>query len=257
MKRIAIILIALAFVASPLFAAGITDSTQPLGHMKASVTAEYDHVFNKDIKTVEDRTKFDLEKINQFYAKAAVGLTPYFNVYGKLGISDGGEIDTVNRDNLLSVKVDTDYGLLWGVGLSGAKEITDGWKLGLDAQFNSTKLDADKVTFNGDSTTGVTGDIKNHELQITPFITKKFPFDQWSISPYVGCAVNYFWTQTDRTLKYSQGGTEYSEGWALKSEDNVGIVVGADFAFAEKWAMQLEGRFIDETAMSVGASYRF
>ncbi len=257
MKKIAIISIVLALVASPLFAAGITDSTKPLGHLKASVAVEDNFVFNKDIKTVTDRTKFDLERINQVYAKAAVGLTPYFNVYGKLGGADGGRIDTLNRDNLLPVRVETDYGFMWGIGVSGAKEIMDGWKLGLDAQFNSTKTDADKVTFNGAATTGVKGDIKNHEVQVTPFITKKFPFDQWSISPYVGCVVNYFWTQTDRTLKYSQGGTEYSEGWTLKSEDNVGIVVGTDLEFAERWAMLLEGRFIDETAMTFGASYKF
>jgi hypothetical protein len=225
--------------------------------MKVSIVAEDNYVFSKKIKTVDDRTKFDLEKINQIYAKASLGLTPYFNLYGKLGAGDGGKIDTLNRDNLRSVKVETDYGLLWAVGASGAKEISDGWKLGLDAQFGGNKMDVKKVTFGGGATSGVGGAIENYELQITPFITKKFSFDQWGIDPYLGCVVNYLWTETKSNLKYTQGGTEYTEGWTLSNKHKVGIAVGSDIEFAERWAAQLEGRFIEETAISVGVAYRF
>jgi hypothetical protein len=112
MKRIAIISIGLLLIASPLFAAAITDATQPLGHMKASVAAEDNYVFHKKIKAGDNRSSFKIEKLNQIYAKASLGLTPYFNLYGKIGAGDGGEIKTQNRDNQIDIKVDTDYGFL-------------------------------------------------------------------------------------------------------------------------------------------------
>lgn len=260
MKRIAIVLVALALIASPLFAAGITDSTKPLGHMKWSMALEDNYVFNRDIEKLASRDKFEFEKINQIYGKATLGFTPYFNIYAKLGGSDSGEIKTNNLATGNSYDLESKYGFLWGLGVSGAKEFWEGWKLGLDAQFNYWKADADKIKSSyGDKATRVSGDIKNFEFQGTPFITKKFDFPESGLvfNPYLGVKFSYFKTESDN-IKYTlSAGDNRTDSWSLKGDNNVGIVVGSNLEFAEKWAMQLEGRFIDEAAMTVGASYRF
>jgi len=35
------------------------------------------------------------------------------------------------------------------------------------------------------------------------------------------------------------------------------LSVGTDFKITDTWKLNLEGRFVDETAMSLGATYKF
>lgn len=265
MKRIVIMIVAITFIAAPLFAAAITDSVKPLGHLKYSLTAEDNYIFKRDIKTSENNTSFKTEDINQVYAKLALGVTPYFNLYGKLGASDGGTIkDTNTASNGVEAKIETNYGFLWGVGLSGAKEISNGWKLGADAQFDWWRPDVDSVTSVARSTSS-SGKIEDFEFQITPFITKQFelPYGKvgsqykWVADPYLGLKYSYFKTQTDKNIQYMAAGTNSTTSWTLRGKDSLGIVVGSDLVFADKWALELEGRFIDETAITAGVAYRF
>jgi len=258
MKKIAIIFVAMLLIASPLFAAAVTDSTKPLGHMKFSASVEDNYIFNRDIKKGENRNKFEVEDTNQIYGKLAMGLTPYFNVYAKLGASDGGTIkdEDTSGNNL---KIDTDYGFLWGVGVSGAKEIAEGWKLGLDTQFSMYKVGADKIKYNSsDNATNVSGDIVNFEFQATPFVSKKFFLsEKYVIDPYLGVKFSHFTTETDDNIAYRASGVNRTTSWTYRGEDYVGIVVGSDLEIDNKWALNFEGRFIDETAFTVGGAYKF
>jgi opacity protein-like surface antigen len=43
----------------------------------------------------------------------------------------------------------------------------------------------------------------------------------------------------------------------FKADDNVGAFVGISYKIMEKLKVNLEGRFIDETAMSFGLTYKF
>jgi len=258
MKKIAICFVAMLFIASPLFAASITDSTKPLGHMKFSASVEDNYIFGRDIKKGENRTKFEVEDTNQIYGKLAMGLTPYFNVYTKLGVSDGGTIkDEDTSDNKL--KIETDYGFLWGVGASGAKEISDGWKLGIDAQFSMYKIGADRIKYGGsEDASSVSGDIVNLEYQATPFVTKKFFLsEKYVMDPYLGVKFSHFTTETDDHIGYRAAGVNRTVSWSYKGENYVGIVVGSDLEIDNRWALNLEGRFIDETAITVGGAYKF
>ncbi|MDD5449161.1 MAG: autotransporter domain-containing protein [Candidatus Omnitrophica bacterium] len=260
MKRIAIIIVAIVLIASPLYAASITDAVRPLGHLKYSVAVEDNYIFDRDIKKPADRTKFDLEKTNQVYGKLSLGLTPYLNVYGKLGVSNGGDIKTTEPATSKEVKIETDYGFLGGFGVSGAKELSEGWKVGLDAQFNWWRVDVDKITHNGTKATNVSGKIEDFEIQGTPFVTKKFdiPIYSWTANPYLGVKFSYFRTETDKHIKYrNETSTNIESGWTLKGDNYVGIVVGSDLQINPNIALQVEGRFIDETAITAGAVYRF
>ncbi|MBI4335927.1 MAG: hypothetical protein HY589_04655 [Candidatus Omnitrophica bacterium] len=258
MKKIAICAIVMFFAASPLFAAGVTDSVKPLGHLKFSIGAEDNFIFEKDIEQ-KDSLKFDIEDMNQVYAKLALGLTPYFNIYTKLGASDSGEIERDNVSSDKRIKIETDYGFLWGVGISGTKEIFEGWNIGLDTQFNSWSVDVDTIDVQGTKATSVSGEIVNYELQVTPVVSKKFSIAayNWNLTPYVGVPVNFFLTKTDSQIKFIYSGSNQTESWVQKGDDNVGVLVGADLEITQNIALQVEGRFIDETAITAGGSYRF
>lgn len=260
MKRIAIIGVVIFLMASPLFAAAITDSVKPLGHMKFSAAVEDNYIFDRDIDKPSNRTKFDLEDMNQVYGKLSLGLSPYLNIYAKLGASDSGEIKTTEPATSGTLDIETDYGFLWGVGISGAKELFEGWKVGLDTQFSWWKADADKVKHNGITATNVSGEIENFEVQGTPFVTKRFeiPSYNWALNPYLGVKFSYFRTVTDKSVKYTnENGAAISSGWTLKGDDYIGIVVGSDLEISQNLALQVEGRFIDETAITAGGTYRF
>lgn len=261
MKKIAIIFVAILVTASPLFAASVTDATKPLGHMKWLISAEDNYIYNRKMEQPESHSTFKFEKANQIYGKAALGLTPYFNVYTKLGVSNCGTIKDNNTAIGNDLEIETKYGFLWGLGLSGAKDFFgNGIKLGVDVQFNSWQSDVDKVkSVNGESVSGSKGTIKNYEVQGTPFISKKFDFPDSNLAftPYLGVKFSYFRTATDDDVAYTLGGVDKKDTWTIKGKDNVGIVVGTDLEFAERWALQVEGRFIDETAITAGASYKF
>ena len=43
----------------------------------------------------------------------------------------------------------------------------------------------------------------------------------------------------------------------LKADDNIGVFLGTDYKINDAWSLNIEARFIDETAMSFSAMYRF
>lgn len=259
MRTIAIALAIVAMMTAPVFAGAITDSVQPLGHMKFAATVEDNYIFDKEFEALENRTNFEIKDINQIYGKLAMGLTPYFNVYAKLGASDTGEItDEDTSGNKL--KIETKYGFLCGLGVSGAKEITDGWRIGVDGQFNYWKAGADKVTYGTtEKARNIGGDILNFEFQATPFITKKFAIADanWEFNPYVGVPISYFRSETDDKISYTAAGANRTTSWTVKGNHFVGLVFGSDLAFSKNLAIQLEGRLFSEGAISGGMKYKF
>lgn len=42
-----------------------------------------------------------------------------------------------------------------------------------------------------------------------------------------------------------------------KADNNVGVFIGSDYNITKNLSVNVEGRFIDETAMSIGATYKF
>ncbi len=258
MKKILMIAILLGFVASPLFAAAITDATKPLGSLKPSLTVEDNYIFKRTIDKGASQNTFDTEKINQVYGKLALGLIEGLNIYTKLGASNTGTIKDYN-DSGENRRIETDYGFLWGVGTSYVKEISNGWSLGVDAQFDYWKSDANKIKYNDTAASSVSGSIINYEIQGTPFIAKKIdiPSFKWSLDPYLGVKFSYFKTETDKQLTYSTGAVNRTDSWSLRGKDYVGIVVGSDLQINKHIALQVEGRFIDETAITAGGTYKF
>ena len=81
-----------------------------------------------------------------------------------------------------------------------------------------------------------------------------------SLSPYVGIrystAKAEFGAVTHDTI--AVGGRNYT-GFSgdLDATDNFGMIAGCDAALWKSFDFNIEGRFADETAMTVGGSYSF
>jgi len=93
------------------------------------------------------------------------------------------------------------------------------------------------------------------EWQAALYVTKNLD----GVTPYGG--VKY----SDARIKHDIYGREMSgdihnfhQGIDVEAKDNVGLFVGADFeVIPGRLNVSVEGRFIDETAATIGVEYRF
>ncbi len=251
-----------------------------MGNLRFSAGSEGNLVYNKAIDVSSTRssagismTKFEVD-YSEVYGKLALGLTDYVNVYTKLGAVTVPEARMRFADGA-DLKIETDTSFKWAVGgtatytvkegdaisnLSGNSPIVNGFFAGLNNEFNMWGVDVSKITINGNTNpTDLTGQVSVWEYQLTGYIGHRFAFDQIKtvIKPYVGMVWDYFHTDSDGDISYRINAVRYSINYDLHSNDQLGIVVGSDVAILDHVILNVEGRFVDETAISFGGSVKF
>lgn len=188
----------------------------------------------------------------QIMLKPSYGLFDNLDVYAKLGAADyeGKDESYIGGVKDADDKTNTDTDFAYGFGMKGTYGLGNDWLIGCDLQYlrseHKAKVTATPVAGVASSTTYKTAE--SQEWHIAPYIARKIN----SFTPYLG-------------IRYSDMKTKLKgpaeDGWAdnVKSEadDNVGVFLGTDYKIGENWKLNLEGRFVDETAMSFGATYKF
>jgi len=173
-------------------------------------------------------------------------------------------------DEKLEFEDDRDFA--WGLGAKvKIFETPGGLRFMADAQYLSCEVDGDNkvdgvdfdqallevlrlvdpnATFSSDSKTEI------EEWQVAVYVNQTFS----NFNPYAG--VKYSEFDVDFELKGSGEllGTPYSykvEGDA-EADDNFGIFLGTDiYIIPNQLSINIEARFIDETAGTIGVNYRF
>jgi len=79
----------------------------------------------------------------------------------------------------------------------------------------------------------------------------------YKIIPYIGGYYSYFNINYRKNTIYTDDTYIYTAEGNTKSKDNFGVLLGLSIPVLKNFSYKLEGRFIAETAMSVGAKYRF
>ena len=260
MKKAAIIFVFVQLFFTPLvFGAAITDSVEPLGDMKYSVSYEDNFIFDRDLETSGTTTDAEVDATHQSYGKITVGLMEHFNVYTKLGASTQSDYKFVRP---AIFEYETDAGFLWGLGASGAYKFSEGWKVAGDIQYNAWTADVDKVRYVGESASNIKNpEITNQEFQVSGVILKDFEISDWKtvVTPYVGVSYLYFDTESDGTITFDipSSATSISDNWSVEGDDIINVIVGINAKAEENWNLYVEGRFIAETAISGGLTYAF
>jgi hypothetical protein len=218
-----------------------------------AVAPEADVVLDRNLKDQKKDTQY------WFYGgRAGIIITDKAFLYGICGAANAKQ-EFKNISGSV-VRWDTDLDLSWGAGATlivYEKEITIRDKsilrVGLDGRFRQSDLDVDKVIRDG-------VEYKKSDNTVT---TTKFNYQEWQaalaisyifndrIIPYVG--VKY--SDVTGKAKAIISGTEYSKNF--KPQDNVGVFVGGDVVMGDSFSLYVEGRFIDETAVSAGGTIRF
>jgi opacity protein-like surface antigen len=259
MKKIVFLALMVLFC-SPLgaYAAGIGDP-ETQGQFKFGIGIDQEYVFKRDLEFKSSSptlfpglgiTNIEVKKMYRSMIKGSFGLFDFLDIYVKLGAADYKFKSDIEYLGAIveDFKYNTKWAFAYGGGLKGAYAFKNGLLIGGDLQYLRHK---NKIR--GLYTDPATGaDILS--------ITGKATFQEWQVAPYVGIKIGNFTPYLG--AKYSDvriKAKHDEEGYTLKykADDNVGAFVGISYKIMEKLKLNLEGRFIDETALSFGLTYKF
>ena len=244
--------------------------TQP---SKFSLGLEQSYIFDRDMEFPDDLwtapdvtivgTKVKVKDLGMTMLQAGYQISKNLNVYAKLGVADsGGGFNMTSKGPRTggTFTEKEDYGgknnaFAWGLGLKLCFPLKNNWIIGADAKYLTYKNDYSgkrSVRFfasDGNLLPGLSidehrnkwGSATISEWHVAPFIAKDFG----KFVPYIG-------------IKYSDMKIDMLQNSdRLQATDNWGAFVGADFKFNKNFSLNLEGRFIDETAASLAANFTF
>lgn len=265
----------------------IADTQGGLG--KFSLGVEYDSVFNRDLKfksgtysetiggvttsepypSTGDSIKDMKLKANRTFLKGTLGLHPNIDLFLKLGMADAKWKDKYVSPGSPDEKNEFDGGndFAYGGGIKAKLfESSGGLRVMVDGQYLRYEVDGDlkadgkdlKQWLIDDGLTSVTVNSKTkiQEWQVALYVNQTFG----SFSPYAGVKYSDIIVKNETKFSGLDGGVTISgkiDGKA-KADKNFGVVVGADvYLITKRLSVSIEGRFIDETAGTIGVTYRF
>ncbi len=185
--------------------------------------------------------------------KVSYGLLDWLDVYAKLGAA---EYDS--KDNIYVSGAKTESGkskggmnFAYGLGIKGVHSFKNNWLIGCDLQYLRSNGET-KIT----NTTIATGAVSSTTY-------KSALGQEWHVAPYVGYKLGNFVPYlgvrysdlSAKTKKPSDSG--WTDNNKSEADNNVGVFLGTDYKIGKNLSLNIEGRFVDETAMSLGATYRF
>lgn len=209
--------------------------------------AVIDVVFEREFDLAGDNA---VAKTTWYLGK--IGITPIekIDIYALMGTVDFKvENWTVNNYDL-----EADITVAWGTGakllLYETGEYGDGvLRVTVDGNYRQYEPGIEKVKKNEATLSGIAAkELKYREWQTS----LGFSYTLDSFTPYIG--VKY--SDVECKLKINDGGTVYKD--TANSKNVIGILIGVDYLSAENiFVLNFEGRFIDETALSVSVKMNF
>ncbi len=268
-KLILLSLITLLCLPVAVYAASI-GGAETQGQGKFAIGLDQEFVFDRDmeLKSIDPaldldpdetfETKPEIDSVYRTMVKANYGLLENLDIYVKLGTADfKSNMDWTWTEaggwETGTMKIKGDNAFAYGFGAKGTYNLKNDWIIGCDVQYLRHKNDYKGIDSWEDSTgdsgeESFKGNVTFQEWQVAPYIAKKIG----NFVPYLG--VKYSDLRTKFKVTWED---DEVETWKIEADDNFGVFLGTDFKIGDRFSLNLEGRFIDETAMSVGATYRF
>jgi hypothetical protein len=269
MKRMLVLILAFSFCMPLYVYAASIGKAETAGQGKLSIGFDQEFLFDRDMKKNTDHNgEFtpDLEFYRSM-ARISYGLFNNLDVYAKLGTADfKGNSNMKYFDTGFAGGVDIGKwkqngknAFAYGFGIKGNYDLQDGWIIGCDAQYITHK-NKFTGTESWDAYDGsgvyqysrsypIKGDMLFQEWQAAIYVAKKID----KFTPYVGG--KYSDLRIKNKMQFHESSDKFT--YKSKADDNFGVFAGLDINIIEHFNLNVEGRFIDETAMSFGASYRF
>ncbi len=284
-KLIIFLLIVLLINPLMVYAASVGGAlTQGKGKFSVGIDGEY--ISNRET----ERESFDISdivgtpsssmeqkfKFDNFYRggiKLTYGLLQYLDVYARIGES-GFNYSDMSLDGAISpvslpfsghAKIKGKNGLFWAAGLKGSYPVLKTWYLGCDAQYlRQDNLYKGSGDAQGPSIPGGfmamrwNGKMTFQEWHIAPYLAKKFSTDKFgAFTPYVGGRYSYFGLRDKVRTREMLDASILLQTRRYTADDNWGPFCGLDYSLGEHLTFNVEGRFIDENALSFATTYKF
>lgn len=243
---------ALAAALAVVAVAGGAASAAPVGPIRPeighwTVGGEMGFALNRDYERSNAKSdQWELEEDMRWVGRIAYGLTEDWEIYGRLGAASLEVEDVADGTGLTNSIYDMGTSFAWGVGGKGFlwHEVFPGWDLGLDGQYFGHSGHDGNIT-SGTNAGNAAGNWDAWEWSLSLLFQTEYE----SLTPYLG--------PTFGDAGINRGTINNVTQSDLDAEDNVGILVGTGFDFAEGWTGYVEGRFIDETSVNVGLLWTF
>lgn len=197
-------------------------------------------------------------EMSAYVARLGINVIERFNLYVDLGVTQDMEYNVQIRGENIRYEFDDEF--LWGIG---ANVLIYRWgsgiEIGVNAAYRQADMNLEKATFGTTIKTAAQLDtVQDGEYQDW-HIAAEVAWRTDYLIPYLG--IRYSDAEVDG---YFIDDATTRDARGKNSAQNVGVFVGltltpklADFPKSEQIALNLEGRFIDEDAFSVGLSYKF
>jgi len=244
--------------------AGSIGGAKTQGQGKFSISLDQEFVFKRDLEfdkmmgglePGEEVKDAEVKKMYRTMLKTSYGVLENLDVFVKLGVADWDGEAKWYEDGVYDGKEihKGKNALAYGIGLKATYPLENDWLIGADLQYLRHKNNYSAKDIDADPThpdeTGK-GKMTAQEWHIAPYIAKKIG----NFTPYLGAK----YSDLRIKAKEKEWEGESSDWWIkFKAKRNVGLFLGTDYKIADNWKFNLEGRFVDETAMSLAATYKF
>ncbi|MFA6142680.1 MAG: hypothetical protein WC738_05255 [Candidatus Omnitrophota bacterium] len=262
-KYIIFVLIGMVVMTAIPAGAASVGNPKTQGEGKIATDIEWSYIFNRDLH-FEDATRpsghdadmpinFRITRGYNILGKIVYGLLNAMDIYVKLGIAKydfRGDVfvgDTKKVEEQLSAE----NGFIYGGGFKLAYDFKNGWAVGCDAQYLTSdhKIDFNASTLStGAVTVAEYYDCWIQEWHAAPYIAKKIG----KITMYAGGRYS--------DLRLSQKHPNDSKRWdnlIFSADYKIGVFTGVDWNFGNSFKLNVEGRFVDELALSVCGECKF
>jgi hypothetical protein len=226
-----------------------------------NIGVESDFIFNRKL----DHAGMQAEDVNLEGAWVAgkFGYTFFdrINAYGLLG---GMEWEVKQeRSDSTTVTYSTNMEMAWGLGASVLLYETDnGITLSADTRFRQQKPNMKRVRIDGQTTKDPVSLAKLREWQMSlgaslDMAKVIYSPQKFRYIPYIGAKISKINVQTQATVS----STDYAIERA-KANESFGVFAGCDIYFSEapeneQFNLNIEGRFLDESALTISVNYKF
>lgn len=269
LKRIFVAAIILLF-ANNCFAASAGNTSDPkipygpgisnlqssgFGPLKVGFDANW--IINRDLKS-DGVADADIEG-QQYLFRIGYTFADRVEPYLKLG---GCRLKASWKQGITKLIADSEDAFVVGVGGKVlAFELPEyRLRLSIDGQYLHTNTDVKKAYVNDPISNVSSNEFKVSEWQITGIFSIEFPLNYdrhdpaavYSLIPYAGIA--YFDSQND--ISFNQGNQKYDIDTAA-NDNKFLFIMGCDIVSPENLSLNIEGRWIGETAVSGGFTAKF
>lgn len=227
---------------------------------------EYNYVDERmnDLDNHRGAGDMKITSVSQIYGKGIIGLGDYVNFYGKAGGSNY-DLEFVDRSQQDLLVIELEDGVYTGGGINAHFPLTEidpvSFGVGFDIQGNFFYNKVKSIKRWDRAATAIGGSFYGVDGQNSVYLTCKYDIEpiKTSVVPYVGGYHSWAVVGTYKTLTYEVKDHGYVEEDFQAAYDflSFGLLVGVDLDVAQYVNLNVEGRFVGETAITTGATIKF